>query len=240
MPRKNLRFHFLGLPARSGELFVSFLELPLQYFRRHVRLSEWKIPPINPGDCHAVADHHRVRRTLANFEELDDLPSNTREQLVTDLVVAIWAWRGGVKPGKRGLSDEKEAQHIFISNVGRAMERAGLYAAQWSKTYEGDGGPDIEAPESLYFRLVRALGATFGIPLPKDLKLASRRASEIQYGVMSLAMKAWQDAELARQRRQRLRKVWGDHLVEPPRTCEELASAYLGFPFGTPDSANRA
>ena len=31
--------------------------------------------------------------------------------------------------------------------------------------------------------------------------------------------------------RRRLREVWGDHLVDPPRTCEELASAYLGFPF---------
>jgi hypothetical protein len=142
--------------------------------RRHVRLSEYAIDP---------KDHGRVRATLVNFEELADLPSATREQLVTDLVDAVGFWRAGVKPGKRGLSDEKEAQHIFISSVRRALERAGLSATRWRKTYEGDGA-DIDAPESLYFRLIRALGATFDIPLPKDLKLAGQRASEIQYGVM--------------------------------------------------------
>jgi len=190
-------------------------------------------------DRDAVADHDRVHRALGDFEELADLPSATREQLVTDLVDAIGFWRAGVKPGKRGLSDEKEAQHIFISNVGRALERAGLSATRWRKTYEGDG-PDIDAPESFFFRLARGLATAFGKALPQDLKLAGQRASKIQYGTMSPAMKAWQDAELARQARQRLRKVWGDHLVDPPQTCEELASAYLGFPFGTPDSANRA
>ena len=206
--------------------------------RRHVRLSEWKIPPINPGDPHAVEDHVLVRHTLVDFEEAAVLPDEIREQLVADLVDTIGFWRAGVKPGKRGLSDEKEAQHIFISNVGRALERAGLSATRWRKTYEGDG-PDINAPESFYFRVIRALGDAFGIPIPKDLMLATERASEIQYGAMSPAMKAAQDAELERQRRRRLREVWGDHLVDPPQTCEELASAYLGFPFGTPDSANR-
>jgi len=34
-----------------------------------------------------------------------------------------------------------------------------------------------------------------------------------------------------RREREREREVWGDTLVDPPRTCEELAMAYLGFPF---------
>jgi hypothetical protein len=234
MPRKGLRLHFFGLPARSGELFVNFLELPLQYFRRHVRLSEWKIPrKDDPEDRHAIEDHvHvqvtlrgfeelavedrvRVRATLRDrdFEELADLPDEVREQLVADLVIAIWAWRAGVKPGKRGLSDEKEAQHIFFSDVGRALGRVGQRAARWRKTYDGDGGPDPDAPESFYFRLVRALGDDFGIPIPKDLMLATKRASEIQYE-MSPALKAAQDAELAARGRQRL-----DGLAARLKTC---------------------
>jgi hypothetical protein len=171
--------------------------------RRHVRLSEWKIPPINPGDRHAIEDCDRVRATLADFGELDPLPSEIREQLVSDLVGAIGFWRAGVKPGKRGLSDEKEAQHIFISNVGRALERADLPAKRWRKTYEGDG-PDIDAPESFFFRLARGLADALGRTLPKDLKLAAGRASKIQYGMMSPAMKAAQAAELVAMGPQRL------------------------------------
>ena len=176
-----------------------------------------------------VDDYDLVRATLVNFEELADLPIATREQLVADLVGAIRFWRAGVRPGKRGLSDEKEAQHIFILNVGRALERAGLRATRWRKTYEGDG-PDIDARESFFFRLARGLADAFGGALPKDLKLAGQRASKIQYGVMFPAMKAAQDAELAARRR-RLAGVWGDSLVGVPRSCGELASAYLGFPF---------
>src|SRR6516165_9104680 len=165
------------------------------------RLSYYSV--IKPEDGDEVDDYDLVRATLVDFEELADLPSATREQLVTDLVGAIGFWRAGVKPGKRGLSDEKEAQHIFISDVGRALERAGLFATRWRKTYEGDG-PDVDAPESFFFRLARGLADAFGRALPKDLKLAGQRASKIQYGVMSPAMKAAQAAELAARGRQRL------------------------------------
>ena len=136
---------------------------------------------INPEDRDAVEDHVLVRHMLVDFEELAVLPDEIREQLVADLVDAIGFWRAGVKPGKHGLSDEKEAQHIFISDVGRALERAGLPVKRWRKTYEGDG-PDIDAPESFFFRLARALGDVFGIPLPKDLKLAGERASKSNTG----------------------------------------------------------
>jgi hypothetical protein len=198
--------------------------------RRLTRLSSCDIPVIDPEDRNAVDDHDLVRHVLVDFDEVAVLPDEIREQLVADLVIAIWAWRAGVKPGKRGLSDEKEAQHIFMADVGRALERAGLSATRWRKTYEGDG-PDIDAPESFFFRLVRGLADAFGRSLPKDLKLAGQRASKIQYGVMSPAMKAAQDAELATRRRQRLAGVWGDSLVGVPQSCGELASAYLGFPF---------
>jgi hypothetical protein len=185
---------------------------------------------IKPEDGDEVDDYDLVRATLVDFEELADLPSATREQLVADLVDAIRFWRAGVKPGKRGLSDEKEARHIFMSDVRRALERAtGLPATRWRKTYEGDG-PDIDAPESFFFRLARGVADAFGRALPKDLKLAGQRASKIQYGVMFPAMKAAQDAELAARRR-RLAGVWGDTLVDVPRSCGELAAAYLGFPF---------
>ena len=75
------------------------------------------------------------------------------------------------------------------------MERAGLPATRWRKTYEGDG-PEIDAPESVFFRLARGLADTFGRALPKDLKLAGQRASKIQYGVMSPTMEAAQNAAL--------------------------------------------
>ena len=168
--------------------------MPLKRWR--ARLSYHDNWIINSEDRNAVDDHDLVRHALVNFDELADLPDDIREQLVADLVGAIRFWRAGVKPGKRGLSDEKEAQHIFISNVGRALERAGLPATRWRKTYEGDG-PDIDAPESFFFRLARGLADAFGRALPKDLKLAGQRASKIQYGVMFPAMKAAQAAELA-------------------------------------------
>jgi hypothetical protein len=199
--------------------------------KRKPKFSSYDIPDINPEDRNAVDDHDLVRHVMVDFDELAVLPDKIREQLVADLVIAIWAWRAGVKPGKRGLSDEKEAQHIFMADVRRALERIGLSAPRWRKTYDGDSGPDLDAPESFFFRLARELADAFGRTLPKDLKLAGQRASKIQYGVMSPAMKAAQDAELAARRRRRLAGVWSDHLVDAPRSCEELASAYLGFPF---------
>ena len=191
------------------------------------RLSHYSV--IKPEEGDEVDDYDLVRATLVDFDELAVLSPELHKQLVVDLVDAIRIWRAGVKCGKRGLSDEKEAQHIFMLDVGRALKRAGLFATRWRKTYEGDG-PDIDAPESLFFRLARELADAFGRTLPKDLKLAGQRASKIQYGVMSPAMKAAQDAELAARQR-RLAGLWGDSLVGVPRSRGELASAYLGFPF---------
>ena len=54
--------------------------------RRHVRLSEYKISTIDPEDRNAVEDHDLVRHALVDFDEVAVLPSETREQLVADLV----------------------------------------------------------------------------------------------------------------------------------------------------------
>jgi hypothetical protein len=105
------------------------------------------------------------------------------------------------------------------------MGRAGLPATRWQKWC------DNGSQESLYFRLAHALSDAFRLNLPKDLKPLARWAAQIQYGEMSPGMAAVQAAELAWQQRLGELRVWGDHLVDPPRTCEELASAYLGFPF---------
>src|SRR6478609_9302680 len=94
--------------------------------RRPVRCSEYKIPVIDPGDRHAVEDHDLVRHVLADFEELHVLSSNTYQQLVEDLVATMSYARGGVKVGKRHVSDKALGRHIYLSDVGRALERAGL------------------------------------------------------------------------------------------------------------------
>src|SRR5262249_60845934 len=85
------------------------------------RLSYYSV--IKPKDGDEVDDYDLVRATLVDFEELADLPSATREQLVTDLVGAIGFWGAGVKPEKGGPSGEKEAQHIFVSAVQRFLEQ---------------------------------------------------------------------------------------------------------------------
>lgn len=208
-----------------------------------------------------VTDHDLVRATLVDFEEASVLPDAVRERFVEDLVFAIRLLLAGVDAGKHGLSNKKEAQSIFVENVGRALERAGLRAPRWRKRYESGGGPDPDAPESPLFRLARELADAFGRTFPKDPRLAGQKASKIRYGEMSPTMGAeqddlllaagqqqhlgdhaarlraakdaelvWQHAELNARRRRR-REVWGDHLVEAPRYREDVASAYLGFPF---------
>jgi len=174
--------------------------------RKPARFSVYSVhksPTIDLEDPNKVTDHDLVQHALVNFDELADLPSESREQLVEDLVKSICFAHGGVKAGKQGVSDKALGKQIFLSDVGRALERVGLSATRWRKTYEGDG-PDIDAPESFFFRLARELANVFGITLPKDLKLPGMRAAQHQYEVMSPAMKAAQDAELVARGRQRL------------------------------------
>ena len=111
--------------------------------------------------------------------------------------------RGGVKAGKQGVSDKALGKQIFLSDVGRALERVGLSATRWRKTYEGDGS-DIDAPESFFFRLARELANVFGITLPKDLKLAGHASSANPIRSDVSSHEGAQDAELVARGRQRL------------------------------------
>ena len=158
--------------------------------KRKPRFSEYKIPTIDPEDRHAVEDHVLVRHALVDFDEVAVLPDEIREQLVADLVAAIRIAHGGVKAGKRHVSNKAMGKHIFLSDVGRALARADLPVTRWRKHDHGGS-------ESLYFQMVHALADVSGLHLPQDLKPLAMRAAQIQYGTMSPAMKAAQDAELA-------------------------------------------
>jgi hypothetical protein len=174
--------------------------------RWRTRLSSYDVPDIDPRDRNAVEDADLVRHALVDFDELAVLSSKTREQLVADLVDSIRFARGGVKAGKRGLSDKALAQQIFLSDVRRALEGCGLPAKRWRKRYDDGDRPSVDAPESFFFRLAREIADVSGMALPQDLKLPGKRAVQHQYGIMSPAMKAAQEVELAA-RRQRLSKL---------------------------------
>lgn len=133
------------------------------------------------------------------------LSCKTREQLVAELVDAVRFARCGVKAGKRGVSDKALALQIFLSDVGRALERADLPAKRWRKRYDDGEGPTDDAPESFFFRLAREVADVCGMALPQDLKLLGKRAAQHQYGAMSPVMKKAQEVELAT-RQQRLSK----------------------------------
>jgi hypothetical protein len=138
---------------------------------------------IDPNVPIPAKDHDLVRHALVDFDELALLSNEAHEQLVADLVWAIRLWRAGLKVGKVGVSDKATAQQVYLSDVKTALERAGLTAPRWRKRYDRGDGPDPDAPESLFFRIARAIADVAGIPLPKDLKLTGQRAAQHQYGV---------------------------------------------------------
>jgi uncharacterized protein YbjT (DUF2867 family) len=139
-------------------------------------VTSYDVPQIDPADRHANTDQELVRYALVDFEELDVLADATREQLIGDLAAAVRYARAGVKTGKVGVSNEATTQQVYVADVGRAMERAGLDPTRWRKQYDNGG------PESLYFRIAREVAEVTGLPpLPKDPKLVGQRASQIQY-----------------------------------------------------------
>lgn len=166
------------------------------------RLSTYDVPVIDPKDRHAAEDADLVRHALVDFDELAVVSGETREQLVAALVDAIRFARGGVDAGKRGVSNEALAQQILLSDIGRALESAGLRATRWRKRYDDGDGISADAPESFFFRLAREIADVSGMALPQDLKLPGQRAAQHQYGVMSPTMKAAQGAEMALQRQE--------------------------------------
>jgi hypothetical protein len=198
------------------------------------RLSHYSVSKPEGSDD---ADLVLVRTVLDKFEDVAALPSEVREQFALDLVTAIRFARAGVKAGQRHVSDRRIGRHILLADIARAMTQAGLAATRWSKHDLGEG-------ESLYFEVAHALAAVTGLQLPRTLKEPAAQAMQIQYGDMSAAMRAAQDAELkAHEHRPPGRhltivagtdhpsSVWGCTSVTPPRTCAELASTYPSFPF---------
>jgi hypothetical protein len=165
--------------------------------RWRTRLSYYDVPKIDPNDRNAIEDHDLLRHALVDFDELAVLSDETREQLVEDLVDSTCFARGGVNAGKRGMSNEALAQQIFLSDVGRALERAGFPAKRWRKRYDNGGG------ESFFFRLAREIADVSDIHLPQDLKLPAQRAAQHKYGMMSPVMKVAQENELAARRKRR-------------------------------------
>ncbi len=166
--------------------------------RKRLR-SPLSIYDILDGDPTAGA----IAARLVVFDELAVLSPTAHKQLVDDLTQAVRYWRGGIKAVKCGVSNGKVAQQIFLSDVKRALERAGLPAKRWRKRYDDGDGPSDDAPESFYFGLAREVAAVCGKALPKDLKLPGQRAAKHQYGMMSPAMKAAQEAQLKTRQQQR-------------------------------------
>jgi hypothetical protein len=159
------------------------------------KVASYDVPVVDPTDRNAVEDHHLVRHALDDFDEVSLLSGETRKQLIADLVDAVRFARCGVRAGKRGISDRALAQQIFVSDIGRALEKAGLPARRWRKQYDNGGG------ESFFFRVAREVADVCGIALPQDLKLPGKRAAGHRYGVMSPAMETAQKAELVARRR---------------------------------------
>jgi len=126
------------------------------------------------------------------------------------VVVSIWAMRGGIKAGKRHVSNEALGRHAFLADVGRAMARAGLPVPRWKPKHT----------ESLYYRMVHELAEVFGLHVPEALKPLAKQAALIQHGVMSPTMNTMQAAEPVAQG---LRRI-GGVTVLPDEVRERLAA----------------
>ncbi|MFL6817602.1 MAG: hypothetical protein ACJ8EF_06645 [Bradyrhizobium sp.] len=163
--------------------------------RRPMRLAEYKVPNIDPTDRSLAGDDDLVRHALVDFDEIAVVPREVRKQLVADLVDAIRFARAGVNAGKRGVSNKALAQQIFLSDVCRALGRAGLPSTRWRKKYDNGGG------ESFFFRLAREVAAVSGIALPQDLKLPTKRAAQHHYESVSPTMRVAKNSELSVQRK---------------------------------------
>jgi hypothetical protein len=140
------------------------------------KVTSYDVPRVGPADRHANSDKELVSHALVDLEELAVLPDAVREQLIRDLVDAVRYARAGVAVGKVGVSNEATAQQVYMADVARAMERAGLDPTRWRKQYDNGGG------ESLYYRVGREVADVTGLPpIPKDPKLVGQRASQIGY-----------------------------------------------------------
>jgi hypothetical protein len=140
--------------------------------------------PLPVSTAHNVdAIATRVRAVLAHFDQPGILPadSTTRDQLVANLVAAIIAVLCGVKHRRCAVSDKAFSRIIFMKDLERSLEHAGMSATRWRRRYDRGEGPDDDAPESRYFKLAHELGDAFDLKLPQDLKLLASRAKRIRH-----------------------------------------------------------
>jgi hypothetical protein len=185
----------------------------------------------------ALVDASAMAHENDDFKKVARLPSEIFEQLVDNLVAAGRIARGNINAGIPHVSNTALTHHIFMRDVKRAMESAGLPVERWLH-YEKDGvmprkrwgtrgGWILSYRESLHYRIAHMLSDVFALDLPLDLKpltLRARRqrrkiggkktyglAMQIQYGEMSAGMKGWQDAEIARRKLVEWRGWLGDH-----------------------------
>jgi hypothetical protein len=120
-------------------------------------------PPVAPG---APSLEALVQATLIDFDELAQLPTSVKDQLVRALIESIRRARAGLSFRKKGVGDQYQTKAVFVADLAAALTAAGLRPTRWRKTY--DGGD--EDHESLLFRLARALVGDAGLELPTDMK----------------------------------------------------------------------
>jgi hypothetical protein len=154
---------------------------------RREKVSIWAVPTVDSADRNASSDREIVQFALVDFDELKALPTETREQLISDLVAAIGFFRAGLQVRKRGVSDRKVATQVLVADIGQALERAGVPAKRWY---------DRAGRGSLYFRVVAEIAGELKMVVPKDLELAGQRAAGIEYGAVSKNMALAQALEV--------------------------------------------
>jgi hypothetical protein len=123
-------------------------------------------PPQPKLDPKAATLEALVGATLNDFDEFSPLPAPSKDQLIKDLVESIRRARAGLRFRRRGVGDEYQVKAVYLSDLARALEAAGVPVTRWRKVYDGGEKED----ESLFFRVARALSGDAGLKLPADLK----------------------------------------------------------------------
>ena len=99
-------------------------------------------PHVAPG---APSFEALVQATLIDFDELAQLPTSVKDQLVRAFIESIRRARAGLSFRKRGVSDQYQTKVVFVADLANALKAAGLDPTRWRKTYDG-GSEDHEFP----------------------------------------------------------------------------------------------
>jgi hypothetical protein len=120
--------------------------------------------------------------------------------------------RGSINAGIRHVSNAALTKHIFMWGVRRAMDATGLLPVETWEHHERIWGHHEGGGESLYYRIAHLLSDLFALNLPRYLEPLAEAATEMEIKYkMSAGMKAWQDAEIARQKLDEWRGWLGHH-----------------------------